>query len=169
MKNFGIILSLLQKASVYFLCESSMIITRCKSSLRAWKTWQHTCVSDKWLISKAVTPYVSERHLAPQRGLHPPPPGHTPVFNSQGHVSGPDLQPSQTAAEDHPSSENHPHTGSVPHEHHNPNLCLVLMLTVCYFFSGQLEQERKIKSGKLELMIDGVHYYIMVSTISITW
>ncbi|XP_071348305.1 uncharacterized protein [Trachinotus anak] len=26
---------------------------------------------------------------------------------------------------------------------------------------GQLEQERNIKSGKLELMIDGVHYYIM--------
>nr|XP_033505718.1 uncharacterized protein LOC117271565 [Epinephelus lanceolatus] len=27
---------------------------------------------------------------------------------------------------------------------------------------GQLEQERNIKSGKLELLIDGVHYYIMV-------
>ncbi|XP_032387729.1 apolipophorins [Etheostoma spectabile] len=26
---------------------------------------------------------------------------------------------------------------------------------------GQLEQERNIKSGKLELLIDGVHYYIM--------
>uniref|UniRef100_UPI0037E98E19 uncharacterized protein n=1 Tax=Semicossyphus pulcher TaxID=241346 RepID=UPI0037E98E19 len=26
---------------------------------------------------------------------------------------------------------------------------------------GHLEQERKIKSGKLELLIDGVHYYIM--------
>lgn len=30
--------------------------------------------------------------------------------------------------------------------------------------SGQLEQERNINSGKLDLMIDGDQYYILVST-----
>lgn len=38
------------------------------------------------------------------------------------------------------------------------------MLEMIDIFSGQLEQERNVKSGKLELLIDGVHYYILVST-----
>lgn len=72
--------------------------------------------------------FFTERHLAAQRGLHPPPPGHTSVLHPQGRVSGPELQPSQAAAEDYPSSENHPYTRSVTEEHQkkNTNFCLGL-------------------------------------------
>lgn len=34
-----------------------------------------------------------------------------------------------------------------------------------FFVAGQLEQERNTKSAKLELMIDGVHHYIMVNIV----
>lgn len=50
----------------------------------------------------------SEGQLAAQRGLPPPSLGHSPVLHPQGHVSGCELQPSQTASEDYSSSENHP-------------------------------------------------------------
>lgn len=108
---------------------------------------------------------VSEGQLAPRRGLHPPPPGHTPVLHSQGHVCGPHLQPSQTVVEDHPSAENHPNTGLVTHEHHNKNPSVWGIFSCCVVFTGQLEQERNIKSGKLELWIDGSHYYVMVGIV----
>lgn len=107
---------------------------------------------------------LSERHLAAQRGLHPPPAGHTSVHHPQGHVSGLELQPSKAAAEDHPSSENHPCTRSILKEHHHNTFRLDLKAEhFAVVFPGQLVQERNIKSGKVELMIDGVHYYVLVS------
>lgn len=41
----------------------------------------------------------------------------------------------------------------------------VLSWFFCVFVAGQLEQERNTKSAKLELMIDGVHHYIMVNIV----
>lgn len=68
------------------------------------------------LCSKCLTCCGSERLLASHRGLHPPPTGYSTVLHPQRHVSGPGLQLSQSAAEDHSSSENHSYTRLVPEE-----------------------------------------------------
>lgn len=83
---------------------------------------------------------LSERHLAAQRGLRPPPASHTSVHHPQGHVTGLELQPSKAAAEDHPSSENHPRTRSAPKEHHHKTFCLGLKTEhfAVFFFQGNL-------------------------------
>lgn len=33
-------------------------------------------------------------------------------------------------------------------------------------FSGQLQQERSTTTAKLELIIDGLHYYVLVSLVT---
>lgn len=110
-------------------------------------------------VAHIVPTCVSERHLAPQRGLRPPPPGHTSVLHPQGHVSGPDLQPSQTAAEDHPPSENHPHTRSVT-DNKNLDFCLGLMLKMCCFLrTTWTREECKVrKAGAVDWWRSLLHH-----------
>lgn len=100
------------------------------------------------LANNFVSTPLSERHLAAQRGLHPPPPGHASVLHPQGHVSGPELQPSQTSAEDYPSSENHPHTRYRRNKNRNPGFCEGWVLKIfCFLRATRARQEYKVRKA----------------------
>lgn len=106
--------------------------------------WMRLCDFCAW----SCHAHVSERHLDPQRGLGPPAPGHSSVLHPQGHVSGPELQPSQTAAEDHTPAENHPHTRFVTGEHSDKSLkvCSGSEVKLCCFLRATgAREEHKVR------------------------
>lgn len=141
----------------------------------SWDLHKHWLVCDLFIQHQKVFKLlISEELLVSKGGLTSPPSGYTSVLSPQGHVSGSGFQPSQTSAQTHPPTENHSCTRLA----HTLSKIMTLNTHLLYrscenstsficppnvlCFPGQLEQERKLKTGRLELLIDGIHYYVMV-------